>query len=171
MRIDGVPCRTIWPEADGKVGILDQTVLPHRVQRLSLTSAQEAARAIADMQVRGAPLIGATAAYGYAFAMREDPSDANLHRAYERLYETRPTAVNLRWALDELKAILAPLAPAERFQAASARPLAASGRSAPRMRIKAQRRLTAVGRVSANISMAASIEASSARPRSASASP
>lgn len=124
MKINGRYYRTIWPDDNGKsiqdwaIHVIDQIKLPHVFETRRLASSEAVADAIITMVVRGAPLIGATAAYGYAFAMREDPSDANLHRAYERLYETRPTAVNLRWALDELKAILAPLAPAERFKAA-----------------------------------------------------
>jgi len=118
MRIDGVPCRTIWPEADGKVGILDQTLLPHRVQRLSLANAQEAARAIADMQVRGAPLIGVTAAYGLALALRERADNASMDAALEMLADTRPTAVNLRWALMRMRDALLPQAASGRADAA-----------------------------------------------------
>ena len=118
MRIDGVPCRTIWPEANGKVGILDQTLLPHRVQRLSLANAQEAARAIADMQLRGAPLIGVTAAYGLALALRERADDAAMDAAIEMLADTRPTAVNLRWALMRMRDALLPLAASARADAA-----------------------------------------------------
>jgi methylthioribose-1-phosphate isomerase len=122
MKIDGVPSRTIWLQADGwSVGILDQTVLPHAVERLTLTTVEDAARAIKSMQVRGAPLIGVTAAYGVALAMRADPSDAALDYALHFLAEQRPTAVNLRWALNDLRERLAPLAPKERTVAAYAR--------------------------------------------------
>eukprot|EP00752_Nemacystus_decipiens_P001084 g1084.t1 len=107
MEIDGTPYRTIWVEEPGRsVGIIDQTKLPHRFETATLASLEDAARAISDMLVRGAPLIGATAAYGMALAAREDPSDAGLARAYDRLYRTRPTAVNLRWALDQMRALL-----------------------------------------------------------------
>jgi methylthioribose-1-phosphate isomerase len=119
MKINGQSMRTIWPDADGaSIRVIDQIALPHRFLTRRLSSSSEAADAIVTMVVRGAPLIGATAAYGYAMAMREDPSDANLEHAYQRLYATRPTAVNLRWALDALKAVLQPLPPSERFAAA-----------------------------------------------------
>jgi methylthioribose-1-phosphate isomerase len=122
MKIDGVPSRTIWLEPDGwSVGILDQTALPHSIVRLTLKSVEEAARAIKSMQVRGAPLIGVTAAYGVALAMRVDPSDVALERAIQFLAEQRPTAVNLRWALNNLHAVLTPLAQSERASAAYAR--------------------------------------------------
>ena len=105
MKVDGTPTRTIWLEADGwSVGIIDQTVLPHRFAKLRLTSLEDMARAIKTMQVRGAPLIGAAAAYGMCLALRADPSDENIERAYATLHATRPTAINLKWALDEMVA-------------------------------------------------------------------
>ncbi len=105
MKIDGKPTRTIWLEADGwSVGVIDQTRLPHRFATARLTTVAEAARAIATMQVRGAPLIGAAAAYGMCLALRGDPSDEALERAYATLIATRPTAINLKWALDEMVA-------------------------------------------------------------------
>jgi methylthioribose-1-phosphate isomerase len=105
MRIDGKPTRTIWLEADGwSVGVIDQTRLPHRFATVRLTTLAEAARAIATMQVRGAPLIGAAAAYGMCLALRGDPSDEALERGYATLLATRPTAINLKWALDEMVA-------------------------------------------------------------------
>ena len=119
MKINGKPYRTIWVEEDGwRVGIIDQTRLPHRLETLKLATVDEAARAILTMQVRGAPLIGATAAYGLALAMRADSSDANLAAATAHLARQRPTAVNLRWALDEMGRALRPLAPAARAAAA-----------------------------------------------------
>ncbi|WP_420405387.1 S-methyl-5-thioribose-1-phosphate isomerase [Nisaea sp.] len=119
MKIDGTPHRTIWPAGDGTaVEIIDQTKLPHRFEIARLETLQDAAHAIKAMLVRGAPLIGATAAYGMWLAMRADASDAGLSNAYERLYETRPTAVNLRWALDAARRKLAPLAPEVRAEAA-----------------------------------------------------
>ena len=122
MKIDGVPSRTIWLQPDGwSVGILDQTALPHAVERLTLKTVDDAAHAIKSMQVRGAPLIGVTAAYGLALAMRTDPSDSALDRASRFLAEQRPTAVNLRWALNDLRERLAPLASKERAAAAYAR--------------------------------------------------
>src|SRR5262244_3376561 len=105
MKVDGKHTRTIWVEADGwSVGIIDQTVLPHRFTTVRLTTVAEVARAIATMQVRGAPLIGATAAYGVALALRADASDEALERACATLIATRPTAINLKWALDEMVA-------------------------------------------------------------------
>ncbi|MCP5367994.1 MAG: S-methyl-5-thioribose-1-phosphate isomerase [Hyphomicrobiales bacterium] len=121
MRVDGKAYRTIWVAADGRtVEIIDQTRLPHEFVIARLTTLQEAATAIRDMWVRGAPLIGATAAYGVALAMAADPSDRSLAEAYDVLFATRPTAVNLRWALDEMSAVLAPVAEAERAAAAYA---------------------------------------------------
>jgi len=123
LKINGKDTRTIWPAADGSgdVEILDQTLLPHRVEVVRLRSMADAARAISTMQVRGAPLIGATAAYGIALALREDASDATLASAHATLLATRPTAVNLAWALDQMTACLSPLPPAERYAAAMRR--------------------------------------------------
>ena len=105
MKAFGKSTRTIWLEADGwSVGIIDQTELPHRFSTTRLTTLEEAVRAIASMQVRGAPLIGATAAYGVCLALREDASDTALERAYAMLLAARPTAINLKWALDEMLA-------------------------------------------------------------------
>jgi len=105
MQVDGKPTRTIWLEADGRsVGIIDQTRLPHRFVTVRLTTLEDAAHAIATMQVRGAPLIGAAAAYGVALALNADPSDEALERACAALIATRPTAINLKWALDEMMA-------------------------------------------------------------------
>jgi methylthioribose-1-phosphate isomerase len=119
MRIGGKPYRTIWVEDDGvRVAIIDQTKLPHRFEIVQLTCVDEAAHAIRSMQVRGAPLIGITAAYGVALAMTKDPSDAGLNHAAELLARQRPTAVNLRWALDEMRRTLAGVAPAHRARAA-----------------------------------------------------
>ena len=119
MLVEGTPTRTIWLGEDGEtVEIIDQTRLPHEFVVEPLRGLDDAARAIADMLVRGAPLIGATAAYGMALAMAEDPSDGGLENAYRVLYATRPTAVNLRWALDDLRALLSPLPAAERRDAA-----------------------------------------------------
>jgi methylthioribose-1-phosphate isomerase len=120
MKIDGRNTRTIWPAADGSgdVEILDQTRLPHRIEVVRISALAEAARAISTMQVRGAPLIGATAAYGVALAMREDASDASLKAAHAALLATRPTAVNLAWALDQMDACLSPLPPTQRYAAA-----------------------------------------------------
>ena len=119
MRIHGRPYRTIWLRPDGwSIEVIEQTLLPHRFATVALASPEEAARAIKTMIVRGAPLIGATAAYGLAMAMPADPSDANLARTVEFLASQRPTAVNLRWALDEMRKVLGPLTPAKRAEAA-----------------------------------------------------
>jgi methylthioribose-1-phosphate isomerase len=105
MKVNGQHTRTIWVETDGvTVGTIDQTVLPYRYATIRLQSVAEAAHAIRSMQVRGAPLIGAAAAYGMALAIREDASDAALEKAYALLIATRPTAINLKWALDEMMA-------------------------------------------------------------------
>ncbi|MGE3144307.1 MAG: S-methyl-5-thioribose-1-phosphate isomerase, partial [Pseudorhodoplanes sp.] len=107
MKIAGQQTRSIWLEPDGRtVGIFDQTLIPHRIERLRLVSCADAARAIATMQTRGAPLIGAVAAYGMALAMREDTSDEAMERAHAAQLATRPTAINLKWALDEMLAAL-----------------------------------------------------------------
>jgi methylthioribose-1-phosphate isomerase len=104
VKINGKPYRTIWLGTDGKsVEIIDQTKLPHKFETVTLRTLEDAARAISTMQVRGAPLIGATAAYGVALALRDDASDEALDRACETLATTRPTAINLRWALDEMQ--------------------------------------------------------------------
>jgi len=105
MKVDGKPMRTIWLEPDGwSVGIIDQTALPHRLTTARLTTLDEAAHAIRAMLIRGAPLIGAAAAYGVCLALRQDASDESLDRAYATLLATRPTAINLKWALDEMTA-------------------------------------------------------------------
>lgn len=112
MKINGTHYRTIWPGADGaSVEIIDQTLLPHRFETTLLRTLGDAARAIITMQVRGAPLIGATAAYGLWLALRDDASDAALEEAAETLMATRPTAVNLRWAIDDMMGRLRPAAP------------------------------------------------------------
>ena len=121
MKINGVAYRTIWLAADGTVEIIDQTQLPHRFETVRLANPDEVARAIVTMQVRGAPLIGATAAYGVALAMHEDASDASLDAVLTKLAATRPTAVNLTWALAEMDAALRPLSPADRSAAAFAK--------------------------------------------------
>jgi methylthioribose-1-phosphate isomerase len=122
MNVAGRAMRTIWLEPDGaSVGIIDQTKLPHQFATLRLTTLEHAVDAIRTMKVRGAPLIGATAAYGVALAMRDDASDAGLDGACRALSATRPTAVNLRWALDDMQRILASVPPASRAAAALAR--------------------------------------------------
>ena len=122
MKVDGRHFRSVWVEADGwTVAAIDQRRLPHEFVIAKLTSCEEAAEAIRSMLVRGAPLIGATAAYGVALAMRLDASDAALARACATLIATRPTAINLRWALDQMRAALSPLSPSARPAVAYAR--------------------------------------------------
>ena len=119
MKINGKPYRTIWPTADNAaVEIIDQTRLPHVFATLRLNTMRDAERAIRDMQVRGAPLIGVTAAYGVALAMRHHASDAALAEACSVLLAARPTAVNLRWGVEKMRALLAPLPESERAEAA-----------------------------------------------------
>ncbi|EXI90301.1 MAG: Methylthioribose-1-phosphate isomerase [Candidatus Accumulibacter regalis] len=119
MRVDGTPTRTIRPLANAQaVEIIDQTALPHEYRWLRLSSLEAAAQAIGSMQVRGAPLIGVTAAYGVALAMAQGDDDASLVVAVATLAATRPTAVNLRWALTRMQRCLAPLPAAARAAAA-----------------------------------------------------
>ncbi len=103
MRINGKPYRTIWPVGEAAVEVIDQTKLPHAFATQRLETLEDAAHAISAMIVRGAPLIGATAAYGLAIAMRKDTSDEALDRAHDALLATRPTAINLRWALTRMR--------------------------------------------------------------------
>ena len=120
MKLEGQPRRSIARTADGRgATILDQRQLPWEIRWVELRSADQAATAIREMWTRGAPLIGATAAYGLAMALAEDGE--SLDEAHAMLLETRPTAVNLRWALDDITAAVRPLAPAERGAAAFAR--------------------------------------------------
>jgi methylthioribose-1-phosphate isomerase len=119
MKVAGKHTRSIWLEPDGwSVGAIDQTLLPHRFATARWTTLDEAARAITTMQVRGAPLIGAAAAYGVCLALRADASDEALERAYATLLATRPTAINLKWALDEMMAAVRNRPRAERLDAA-----------------------------------------------------
>ncbi|WP_024509224.1 S-methyl-5-thioribose-1-phosphate isomerase [Bradyrhizobium sp. ARR65] len=125
MKVDGKHFRSIWLDEDGwSVRAIDQRRLPHEFVIARLTNCVEAAEAIRSMLVRGAPLIGATAAFGMALAMRENATDAAIDRAYGVLVATRPTAINLRWALEEMRAALQPLDPAARAAAAYARAVA-----------------------------------------------
>jgi methylthioribose-1-phosphate isomerase len=119
MKVDGKPMRSIWLEPDGwSVGVIDQTALPHRLATARLSTLGEAAQAISAMLIRGAPLIGATAAYGMCLALRADASDEAIERAYAMLIATRPTAINLKWALDEMVAAVRNRPRAERTAAA-----------------------------------------------------
>ena len=122
MKVGGTHYRSIWFDDDsGQVKIIDQRWLPHEFRIVALTTLEAFAAAIRDMWVRGAPLIGATTAYGVAVQMGIDPSDASLAHARDVLYATRPTAVNLRWALDEMERLLKPLPEDKRHAAAMKR--------------------------------------------------
>jgi methylthioribose-1-phosphate isomerase len=123
MKIDGVAYRSITPvDAEATaVKVIDQRLLPWELKFVPLATVEDAVTAIRDMWVRGAPLIGATAAYGLVFAARRDPSDEGLSAAYKSLYAARPTAVNLKWALDQMMAILTPLPVDQRLSAAIGR--------------------------------------------------
>lgn len=119
MKVGNRHVRSIWLESDGwSVSAIDQRRLPHEFVVVRLTDCDAAADAIRSMLVRGAPLIGATAAYGMALAMRADASDAALDRAHQTLMATRPTAINLKWALDAMRSTLRPLPASERTAAA-----------------------------------------------------
>lgn len=121
MRIGDRAYRSIWLDPEvGLPTIIDQTLLPHRFELRTLDDLESAAEAISSMRVRGAPLIGATAAYGIAKAVEKDPSDTGLARAGEALLATRPTAVNLAWAVDRMIGVLKPLSPTERAEHAYA---------------------------------------------------
>jgi methylthioribose-1-phosphate isomerase len=119
LNVGGKHYRAIWLAEDGEtVEIIDQTCLPHNFSILQLHTLEDAANAIKTMQVRGAPLIGAAAAYGVCLAVRQNSSDEALEKAYNLLIQTRPTAINLRWALDDMKKSLLPLGQQERVKAA-----------------------------------------------------
>jgi methylthioribose-1-phosphate isomerase len=119
MRLEGEHRRTVRVAADGRTVLtFDQTELPHALPEIALTRLEDAAAAIREMRIRGAPLIGAIAAYGVALALRADPSDGGLLAACRTLGSTRPTAVNLRWALERMTAVLRPLPPPSRVERA-----------------------------------------------------
>jgi methylthioribose-1-phosphate isomerase len=114
VKVSGRHYRTIWPTAAGSVRVIDQSRLPFEFSTLDLNTLDDAANAIRSMVVRGAPLIGATAAYGTALALGSDPSDAHLDEAAQTLRATRPTAQNLAWALTRMRGALVGVAPKER---------------------------------------------------------
>ncbi|MCA8884020.1 MAG: S-methyl-5-thioribose-1-phosphate isomerase, partial [Rhodobacteraceae bacterium] len=121
MKVNGTPYRSLWWDAGcGALQIIDQRWLPYDFRIQQLNTLEDYTTAIRDMHVRGAPLIGATAAYGMALAMAQDPSEAHLNAAWEDLHNTRPTAINLRWALNRCRDALRPLDPAARADAALA---------------------------------------------------
>lgn len=117
MNIQGSKCTSIWVQ-DNIVRIIDQRWLPHDLQILDLATLDEFCSAISEMYVRGAPLIGVTAAFGIAKQMQSNPSDENLNLAYAALHATRPTAINLKWALDEMMSRLLPLSEEQRADSA-----------------------------------------------------
>jgi methylthioribose-1-phosphate isomerase len=118
MKISGVPYRTLWLAGPGVVRVIDQRRLPFELVTLDLKTLEDAAHAIKTMVVRGAPLIGATAAYGLALALRTDASERRIEEASSILRATRPTAVNLAWALERVRRAIANLDPGQRFEAA-----------------------------------------------------
>jgi methylthioribose-1-phosphate isomerase len=118
MLVNGNPKRTIWPTIDGTVEIIDQTRLPHEFVTARLENMRDAEHAIRSMQVRGAPLIGVTAAYGVALSMKHHASDAALQATCDMLVKARPTAVNLRWAVEHMREFLSPLPADQRGEAA-----------------------------------------------------
>jgi methylthioribose-1-phosphate isomerase len=121
MKVDGQPYRTVWLNDDGtSVSVIDQTLLPHRFKIAEWHTVDDVAEGIRNMVVRGAPLIGASAGYGIALGMLRDPSDKGFQRACELLFASRPTAVNLRWALDRMRDALLSLCPNDRAAAAVA---------------------------------------------------
>jgi methylthioribose-1-phosphate isomerase len=118
MKISGTHYRTIWPTAAGTIRVIDQSRLPFEFATIDLETLEDAAHAIRSMVVRGAPLIGATAAYGMALALRTEASDARIDEAARVLAATRPTAVDLAWALARMRNTLAGIAPDRRADAA-----------------------------------------------------
>ncbi len=118
MNVAGTAWRTIRATESGAVDIIDQSALPARFATIRLDSLADAAEAIRSMRVRGAPLIGVTAAYGLAIGLRTDASDAGLASGIAALLATRPTAVNLQWALERVRTEVAGLPPSERARAA-----------------------------------------------------
>jgi len=174
MKIEGTQIRSIWPTPDGSVEVIDQTKLPHRFATVRLSSMADAVHAINSMVVRGAPLIGATGAYGLAFSLRSDPSDEGLDRARDTLFATRPTAVNLRWSLDRVRDAVRNRPRAERAEAAwreaaafaktMSKPAAVSASTASRYCAKWQKKKPARSR-SSRIATPAGLPASIGVPR------
>ena len=142
MNVEGRHYRTIWPEGE-TVCVIDQTKLPFAFELKRLETMEDAAEAISTMIVRGAPLIGATAAYGVALAMRAGASDAALDEAVRVLGATRPTAVNLHWALERMARLLRPLARRPRSATRTSPAAAPSASTAPRSSARPRRESTA----------------------------
>ena len=142
--------RTIWLNEDERsVDIIDQRWLPHEFRVVTLRTVEDVAVAISDMWVRGAPLIGVSAAYGMAIAMAADASDAALDATWERLHATRPTAINLRWALDDMRRLLAPLQPQARARAAYERAAAIADEDVELNRAIGENGLAVIRRIAA----------------------
>ena len=119
MNIQGQDWRTIWLEAGGtSIGVIDQTKLPHKFITRSIGNLEEVTEAIRSMVVRGAPLIGVTGAYGLMLALQKDTSDESLAKAFSKLLSTRPTAVNLSWALERVTKLVKALPTEQRAEAA-----------------------------------------------------
>lgn len=135
MKVGAKHYRSIWfDDATDRVQIIDQRWLPHEFRVVDLISLEDFAHAIADMWVRGAPLIGATAAHGIAEQMKQDPSDASLKKAWEVLHQTRPTAINLRWALEEMHKLLQDVPQEKRADLAHSRAIDISNEDVERNR-------------------------------------
>ena len=116
MNIKGKHWQTIWyNDKEKNISVIDQTLLPHQFKIKNISSSKEAYEAIKNMIVRGAPLIGVTGAYGLALAIKEDPSDENIKRNFDFLNSARPTAVNLRWALERILKKVIKIELSERF--------------------------------------------------------
>ncbi len=121
MKVGNISYRTIWLAADGrKVEIIDQTRLPHEFEIVTLSDLNDAVYAIKEMQVRGAPLIGATAAYGFCLSLAGGSDDSQLVNIGNVLKKCRPTAVNLRWAVDRMYHYLVKIPTEQRLDAAYA---------------------------------------------------
>ena len=119
MLVDGKPYTTLWfNDERNSLSIIDQTLIPHQFDIVEVFDLASACDAIASMKVRGAPLIGATAAFGLAIALQHCADDKTLNHAAQALIATRPTAINLRWAIERSLAMIKPLAPELRFKAA-----------------------------------------------------
>src|SRR3569833_840939 len=106
MKIKGKHYRSVWPIGEDAFGIIDQTKLPHDFETMTLRSAEDAARENRNMNTRSAPLSGVVGAFGLALAAREDASDDHIQKMVEMLAETRPTAINLKWALWRMRGAL-----------------------------------------------------------------
>ena len=115
MLVDGINTRSIDYNNDYTVSIIDQTLLPHNLEIKVIKNLDDSIIAIKDMMVRGAPLIGVTASYGMTLAIKDNPSDENIYSAFEKLVNTRPTAVDLKWALENLMKKILPINKNDRF--------------------------------------------------------